>query len=611
MGQVLSNIIQFAYHNLLRLGHNLLVPPPTPTSTNESNTSSFTALLPTPLSYASGAEDYDLERQSHNLLLPTTQNESRTSSAGALLQTPLSSSSSSYSCSDLSTTGSSIHLSSLDLHGVSNTSSSALHHIALGFHQCLNSNTDSSTTSALHQNSHGDLGTACALQQEILIDLGTACALQQEIHIQCICGEAEDDDLERQSHNLLLPTTQNESRTSSAGALLQTPLSSSSSSYSCSDLSTTGSSVHLSSLDLHGVSNTSSSALHHIALGFHQCLNSNMDSSKTSALHQNSHGDMGTACALQQEILISSESLESLGDSSTSSPLEEVPMVLYSSTDILSNSRTYVPTLDPHFGVDLNIEVVEKKRQAIPVLSHVNSIEPSGKERERERERERKKEKVSKGVVIKERWIKHYSSHQKILLVGEGDFSFSACLAVAFGSANNMIATSLNSQGFLRKNYGKASSNIEKLRSRGCKVTHGVDATEMAKHLLFESMEFDCIIFNFPHAGFLNHESRKSELRRHRKLVREFLANAKKMISKNGEIHISHKSNSFFLEWNVEFLASQAGLRVIEAVDFNLNDYPGYHTKYGFGGDKNFNCNPSKTYKFGLRKNIKNTLYYC
>ncbi|XP_059662344.1 uncharacterized protein LOC132308315 [Cornus florida] len=532
------------------------------------------------------AEDDDLERQSHNLLLPTTQNESRTSSAGALLQTPVSSSSSSYSCSDLSTTGSSVHLSSLDLHGVSNTSSSALHHIALGFHQCLNSNTDSSITSALHQNSHGELGTACALQQEI--------------HGQCICGEAEDDDLEWLSHNLLLPTTQNESRTSSAGALLQTPLGSSSSSYSCGDLSTTSSSVHLSSLDLHGVSNTSSSALHHIALGFHQCLNSNTDSSTTSALHQNSQGDLGTACALQQEILISSESLEALGDSSTSSPLEEVPMVLYSTTDILSNSQTYVPTLDPPFGVDLHIEVVEKKRQSVPPLSLVNSIEPSGKERERERERERKEEKVSKGVVIKERWIKHYSSHQKILLVGEGDFSFSACLAVAFGSANNTIATSLNSQGYLRKNYRKAKSNIKKLRSRGCKVMHGVDATEMANHMLLEGMEFDRIIFNFPHAGFPENESRNSALRRNRKLVRQFLANAKKMIAEKGEIHISHKSYGFFLEWNVEFLASQAGLRLLEEAQFNLNDYPGYNTKYGFRGDKNFNCNNSKTYKFGL-----------
>lgn len=45
------------------------------------------------------------------------------------------------------------------------------------------------------------------------------------------------------------------------------------------------------------------------------------------------------------------------------------------------------------------------------------------------------------------RWIKHYSSGHRILLVGEGDFSFSTCLAAAFGWASNMVATSLDSQG--------------------------------------------------------------------------------------------------------------------------------------------------------------------
>lgn len=46
-----------------------------------------------------------------------------------------------------------------------------------------------------------------------------------------------------------------------------------------------------------------------------------------------------------------------------------------------------------------------------------------------------------------ERWIKHYSSAHEILLVGEGDFSFSTSLAVAFGSATNIFATSLDSYG--------------------------------------------------------------------------------------------------------------------------------------------------------------------
>ena len=41
----------------------------------------------------------------------------------------------------------------------------------------------------------------------------------------------------------------------------------------------------------------------------------------------------------------------------------------------------------------------------------------------------------------------HYSSSQKIMLVGEGNFSFAASLATAFGSANNIVATSLDSKG--------------------------------------------------------------------------------------------------------------------------------------------------------------------
>lgn len=45
--------------------------------------------------------------------------------------------------------------------------------------------------------------------------------------------------------------------------------------------------------------------------------------------------------------------------------------------------------------------------------------------------------------------ITHYNSSQKILLVGEGDFSFSLCLAKAFGSARNMVATSLDDRGMI------------------------------------------------------------------------------------------------------------------------------------------------------------------
>ncbi|CAA0815405.1 Domain of unknown function (DUF2431 [Striga hermonthica] len=205
----------------------------------------------------------------------------------------------------------------------------------------------------------------------------------------------------------------------------------------------------------------------------------------------------------------------------------------------------------------------------------------------------------NKGIII--RRFRHYSNEQRILLVGEGDFSFSTCLARSFGLAPNMISTSLNSEEFLVKNYDCALPNIIELGVRKCKVMHEIDATLIANHEFLGAIKFDRIIFNFPFAGFFGSMPLDSQLRRHRRLVSLFLKNAKEMLSENGEIHISHKTNGVHAEWKLESMASSHGLMLVEAVDFKLHHYPGYNTKRGFGGDENFHCYPSKTYKFGLK----------
>jgi 25S rRNA (uracil2634-N3)-methyltransferase len=147
------------------------------------------------------------------------------------------------------------------------------------------------------------------------------------------------------------------------------------------------------------------------------------------------------------------------------------------------------------------------------------------------------------------KWLKHYSSAQSILIVGDGDFSFSWALAAAFGSGENIVATSLDSYGSfdlsafscsssclssvplrsflftllfpwhelipcwpsswtanLISMYGKAKSNVAQLKRMGATVLHGVDVKNMKRHIDLKFRRFDRVVFNFPHAGFIGKE---------------------------------------------------------------------------------------------------------
>ncbi|KAF9615335.1 hypothetical protein IFM89_022986 [Coptis chinensis] len=217
-----------------------------------------------------------------------------------------------------------------------------------------------------------------------------------------------------------------------------------------------------------------------------------------------------------------------------------------------------------------------------------------------------------------ERWIKHYSNFQKILLIGEGDFSFSACLANAFGSAANMVATSLDNKddhfrppvavhlcfiSMVLDKHSTAKANLETLHMLDCTIGHKVDAHSMRKHPLLKTRRFDRIVFNFPHAGFLYRvrgEHDEYQIQLHQEVVRGFLQSARHMLTKNGEIHVTHKTSNPFSKWEVQKLAQEAGLCLVEEVLFSKADYPGYHNKKGYGRktNKTFHVGECSTFKF-------------
>ncbi|CAL0309154.1 unnamed protein product [Lupinus luteus] len=208
-------------------------------------------------------------------------------------------------------------------------------------------------------------------------------------------------------------------------------------------------------------------------------------------------------------------------------------------------------------------------------------------------------------VQESEKWKNHYSSNHKILLVGEGDFSFSLSLATAFGTAHNLVATSIDSQENIGKKYSNGISNVRELEEKGCLVLYGVDAKEMSSHFFLKTQRFDRIVYNFPHVGFLYPENSHCQIQLNKRLVKGFLSNAKVLLRKEGgEIHVTHKEGDPYNKWDLVKKAEKRGLVLVQVVPFFKDDYPGYDNKRAHGkfSDATFIIGESSTYKFQAPK---------
>ncbi|KAK7331176.1 hypothetical protein VNO77_25394 [Canavalia gladiata] len=209
-----------------------------------------------------------------------------------------------------------------------------------------------------------------------------------------------------------------------------------------------------------------------------------------------------------------------------------------------------------------------------------------------------------------EKWKKHYSSRHRILLVGEGDFSFSLSLARAFGSAHNLVATSLDSQDSIGKKYSNGLSNVMELEERGCLVLYGVDAKNMSQHFFLKTQKFDRIVYNFPHVGFIYPENSYSQIKLNKRLLKGFLGNAKVLLKKEGgEIHVTHKEGDPYNKWDLVKKAEKRGLAVQQVVPFLKEDYPGYDNKRAHGklSDASFPVGESNTYKFKVQTSLQHS----
>ena len=100
-----------------------------------------------------------------------------------------------------------------------------------------------------------------------------------------------------------------------------------------------------------------------------------------------------------------------------------------------------------------------------------------------------------------------FAPTDKILLIGEGDFSFAHALAVDPPAQlqhlppQNITATAYDSEEECLTKYADAQEKINALRVKGVRIIFGVDATKLEKVSQLKGKQWDKVVWNFPHAG--------------------------------------------------------------------------------------------------------------
>ena len=163
---------------------------------------------------------------------------------------------------------------------------------------------------------------------------------------------------------------------------------------------------------------------------------------------------------------------------------------------------------------------------------------------------------------------------QRILVVGEGDFSLTQALIDDTSDLSNLTTTTLRSSRQTQRDFPTAMGRIVDLIKRGATVLHGVDARKLRQNDGIRN-NYDVIFFTFPLVAGLpaSHPEQK-------KLVAQFLRSATSVLKNEGEVcvvlHVSKKGVSQFDTWNVASAATSAQLELAGKHVFDSKLFPGY-----------------------------------
>jgi len=207
-----------------------------------------------------------------------------------------------------------------------------------------------------------------------------------------------------------------------------------------------------------------------------------------------------------------------------------------------------------------------------------------------------------------------YKSDERVLLVGEGNFSFARALCRhlgSLGSVAGVYATALDTDSALKRKYPDADECRREIEDLGATALVGVDATRLHGVREFRKA-FRKIVWNFPHSGSGEKDVEKSVVE-HRKLLGCFFASAARCLDPafDSAVHIALKGGEPYKSWKVVQLvqATCPELEFQTAIPFSIPAWPGYAHRRTVGFDERFSKSDSeevskgsKVYVFVKRK---------
>ncbi|CAE8585458.1 unnamed protein product [Polarella glacialis] len=194
----------------------------------------------------------------------------------------------------------------------------------------------------------------------------------------------------------------------------------------------------------------------------------------------------------------------------------------------------------------------------------------------------------------------------RLLLLGEGNFAFSASLVEAtatggsFGS--HLVATSFDMEAEVVSRYGRAAvSRLASLREAGARLVFGVDASRLGTLLSLQRLlgnckgpqccgcespscgGFDRIVFNFPLLPAASNHARRCGvdlILAHRALLSAFLCGAAQLLRPGGLVLLASKDCYPYSWWRPESLSLWSGgkLALVTELSWEHTEYPSLYS---------------------------------